>query len=196
LFCIFLSTQLADLRQAKIDETTLDEKLATLKSVEQSSLSGTDVSVKALPVENPAMFAISQVKDSAVLATSTVSAVKLKNETNNTISKDLSFASLETTVIASDADSVVKVMQGIINAAPVTTIDEVKIEKKLDAMSANIKLGLYWAALPAEVSAVDEPINDLTADEKGLLDKLSKLKQPIYTTLVPQETTDRPNPFN
>ena len=191
-----VNTQLTDLRQANVDKNTLTTKLAELQQVDKSVLDKSNVSVLAMPKDDPVILMINQLNSLASQKTATISGINFQLS-GGSADKGLTKARLSMVLGTPDVDTAVEVIKSIMDIAPVSTIDKLSVtQSQRGGIATDFDMYLYWAPLPSELPTIEKPIQTLTADETNLLEKLAKLKAPNYINLSPQSPSGRTNPFN
>lgn len=186
-----ISTQVKD---AKKSQTVLTTKLNTLKSTASITESGSEVALTALPKSNPAIMIMSQLKNISSQYPVVISNIRSTFADNN--SSNLMFVSTAFDLSGKPED-IMSFIKAIDNIAPITVIQKISITSNVDFYTANIVAQTYYTPLPSTIPSITQPVNDLTAAEKDLLNKLSALSQPM---VIPQantsgDTSINPNPF-
>ena len=187
-----ISEQGSTLNETRKTEGVLQQKESLLRQIETEVSSQVDVLANVLPEKNPALIMISQLKNLALVSGVTITTFKIgaQNDAGTVSFVDLTY----------DADgdlvSVISFLNTIKTLAPISTIDTAKINQHGGIASANVRIRVYFAGYPTKLPSLTEAVNALTDEEGGLLDTLSGLTLPVFTTLLPQEPTVRESPFN
>lgn len=184
----------SQVKDAKKSQTALTTKLNTLKSTAAISESGSEVALTALPKSNPAIMIMSQLKNISSQYPVVVSNIRSTFADNNT--SNLLFVSTAFDLSGKPED-IVSFIKAVGNVAPITVIQKISITSNVDFYTANIVAQTYYAPLPSTIPSITQPVNDLTAAEKDLLNKLSALSQPmVIPSVTPSgDTSINPNPF-
>ncbi|MBI4153450.1 type 4a pilus biogenesis protein PilO [Candidatus Woesebacteria bacterium] len=187
-----ISEQRNALNEARKSQAVLEQKESLLKQIETEISSQVDVLANVLPEGNPALIMISQVKNLAAVSGITITMFKTGAQTDTGA---VSFVNL-----SFDAEGELVSLISFLNTmkilAPLSTIEKVKINQQAGAASANISARIYFAEYPTKLPSLTEAVNELSAEEQGLLDTLSGLTLPVFTTLSPQGPSIRESPFN
>lgn len=187
-----ISEQNSTLNEARKAQEVLQQKESLLRQIETEVSSQVDVLANVVPEKNPALIMISQLKNLAAVSGITITTFKIGAQNDAGV---VSFVNL-----SYDADgdlvSVISLLNTIKTLAPISTIDTVKINQQGGVASANVRIRVYFAGYPTKLPSLTEPVNELTSEEETLLETLSGLSLPIFTTLTPQEPTIRESPFN
>lgn len=187
-----ISEQRSSLNEARKTQVVLQQKESLLREIETEISSQVDVLANIFPEKNPALIMISQIKNLAAVSGVTISTFKIgaQNDAGSVSFVDVSF----------DVDgglvSVISFLNTTKTMAPLSTIEKAKINQQGGIASANITTRVYFAGYPTKLPSLTEAVNELTGEEKGLLDTLSGLTLPVFSTLTPQEPTVRESPFN
>lgn len=187
-----ISEQRDSLAEAKKTQAVLEQKESLLRQIETEVSSQVEVLANVLPEKNPALTMISQIKNLAAVSGITITSFKIGavNDTGSVSFADVSYDA------DGDSVSVIAFLNTIKTLAPLSTIDTAKINQQAGAASANVRIRVYFAGYPTKLPSLTEAVNELTGEEEGLLDNLSGLSLPTFTTLTPQEPTVRESPFN
>lgn len=187
-----ISEQSSTLNEARKTQGVLQQKESLLRQIETEVSSQVDVLANVVPEKNPALIMISQIKNLALVSGVTITTFKIgaQNDAGMVSFVDLSY----------DADgaltSIIPFLNTVKTLAPISTIDTAKINQQGGVASANVRIRVYFAGYPTILPSLTEAVNELTDEEEGLLDTLSGLTLPVFSTLTPQEPTVRENPFN
>lgn len=185
------------LKDAKKTQTLLTTKINTLRSTASISETGSEIALAALPNSNPSINVMSQLKFLSSQYPVIIS--NIKSSYTEATSKDLTYVSTSFDLSGTSAD-LLSFINALERVAPITLIQKISITSGTDVYDANIVVQTYYAPLPSTIPSVTQPVNDLTAAEKELLNKLSSLVQPVVlpSTVVPTAGGDssiNPNPF-
>ena len=187
-------TKFKELQESQKKERILEEKLTTLNQLQNVILGKTEVSILALPSENPALLGISQLKSLANENTVFIhdnelgASVKFEEE----ITKAILSSTLD-----GEMNSIINFLKNIPSLAPLMNLDEIQI-KTISGTSvrSEIKTAVFWSALPTKFSSITEPVSDLSSEERQILERISNLKIPSFTVVTPQAPGTREDPFN
>jgi len=91
--------------------------------------------------------------------------------------------------------NILSFIQDIQKVAPLSTVEEIHIEKIINEITSNVSLSVFWGDFPTRIPPITEPIKTLTAKEEVLLDQLGNLTRPELTDLSATEPIIRDNPF-
>lgn len=186
-----ISEQRSVLSEAQKAQTTLTEKENILRDVQSLVPGHVAILANVLPEKNPGLIMISQLKNLATVSGVTLTTLKIgsENTTANIAFTDLTF----------DADgefnSLISFLDSLKTLAPLSSIASADINQLGGFASANVNLKVYFAEYPTRLPSLTEPVADLSPEENKLLETLSGLSLPTFTTLTPQEPLLRENPF-
>ena len=187
-----IAGQRSSLTEAGKTQTVLQQKESLLRQIAPEVGAQVEVLANAVPEKNPALTMISQIKNLAAVSGITITTFKVGGVN---AAGAVSFAD-----VTFDADgelvSLISFLNTIKTLAPLSTIDTVKINQQAGTASANTRIRVYFAGYPTKLPSLTEAVGELTAEEEGLLETLSGLSPPSFTTLFPQEPTVRESPFN
>ena len=187
-----ISEQSSALNDAKKTQGVLQQKESLLRQIETEVNSQVDILANVVPEKNPALTMISQIKNLAAVSGITITTFKIgaQNDAGVVSFVDLSY----------DADgaliSIIPFLNTVKTLAPISTLDTAKINQQGGLASANVRIRVYFAGYPTKLPSLTEAVNELTGEEKTLLDSLSGLSLATFTTLTPQEPTVMESPFN
>lgn len=172
----------------------LDNKLNLLRRVEERVLSAADVSLLAVPSTNPVIWSylqINQLIEENGIDVSVISIGQLTGA-NGYSTRDFGYK------VSGDLDSLENLIDQLQQLAPIMTVPSYDISstKLQEYFVANIQVQVSNAPLPKQLPAISAPIKNLNERENEILTVLEALEKPEFTTLDPQEDSDREDPFN
>lgn len=169
---------------AQRDQTVLTQKLQLLQTVGETVGVSVNAATAALPIENPALSVISQIKAAASENSVSISGLKSGTaiEAGPGISKvDLVFDA------AGSREQILAFFKKIGSIAPITVVDRVRVNSSGGNMLANVSVRTFWAREPEKLPASTDPITNLTTDEQSVLDEVSALSAPTFVEVPPAE---------
>ncbi len=182
--------------ETKKIRTTLEQRLTILKEFKAGILDDhSDITYTVFPDKNPGALALSQIKQITAEDQISVKSIEFTpaGELKNKINKTDILYQLE----SNDLTSTIRFLSKLQNTAPISTVDEVTVNTETGIVKTTLKSSVYWAALPTGLPAITEPINDLTAEEKNILNQVYSYRLPQFSILEPSSgSNDRVNPFN
>lgn len=181
----------AEIDSAQKSEKTLTQKLSLLQTLSTDAVLRVNVVGSALPDTNPALTLISQLKNVALANGVFMTTIKSSGGSANTTGlneANISF-SLEGT-----RDQIFTFLTAVSGISPITIVNNVSINESLGSLKADVSVKSFWAVFPKTIPDIISPIDDLTANEKRLLTKISGLTQPKFTEIAPTSEVN-PNPF-
>lgn len=146
----------------------------------------------ALPGKNPALSAISQIKNLAGANGVFISGFKIGIGAQAGAKATVTEIGFEA---AGPVGSILSLVSGIKKMAPITHIDRVELNLTGDYTQSSLQVRSYWAPYPTKMPALTEPASDLTKAEVAIVETLLDLTLPAFVTLVPDRPVDNPNPF-
>src|SRR3989344_5390898 len=187
---VFLRTQVAE---SKNEERHLTEKLEVLKSSEASALPLADLSLIAVPSDNPALTIISQVK--ALASQKGIAITSFEAKQASSVEEDISKTEIEL-VLAGEMRSLLDFLQALKTISPLVTLDQTTLRQESGAARVDVLLLGNFASLPQTIPSLSSPFNELTAEEKDILAKISSYSQPQFTEVLPSGPYERTDLFN
>jgi Tfp pilus assembly protein PilO len=187
-----LGEQSKILSAAKKTQSTLQQKESLLRQRETQISSEIDILANVIPEKNPALTMITQLKNLAITNSIILTSFKIGSQND---SGAVSFVDLNFDAEGA-VSSLINFLSSLKNLAPLSAIDKAKLNQLGGIGAVNVSIRVYFAPYPTKLPSLTEAINDLTDEEKDLLDTLSGLTLPTFTTLTPQEPSIRENPFN
>lgn len=181
--------------QARTDQTVLIQKLDLLRNVAVTGERDSNSTTLALPSENPLLAALSQLKNSAAGLGLILNAVDAKVSTSSTADQNISSVSIGFKVIG-DVHAIETFLTGIRILAPIITINSVKVVDNGGIYTGEIAVNSYWAGLPTELPTNVEDFQDLTQDERSILEVVNNLTKPSYVSLPPSSAAGKSDPFS
>ena len=187
-----LGEQSRVLSEAKKTQSILQQKESLLRQREAEVSSQIDILANVIPEKNPALTMITQLKNLALVNAVFLTSFKIgsQNDSGAVSFVDLNFDA------EGGVSSLVTFLSSLKGLAPLSAIDKAKLNQLGGTGAVNVSTRVYFAPYPQKLPSLTEAINDLTDEEKSLLDSLSSLTLPTFTTLTPQEPSIRENPFN
>jgi len=183
----------SQIKSAEKSESILTDKLSILRSVAQTSATGANSVLFALPKSNPALQTISQLK---VLASQNLVVLSdVKSTAGISSSSDLSSVNVSF-VLTGTREQIISFIKGLDTIAPVTFVSKMDLSELAGVNVANVTTKTFYAPLPKTIPTVTQPITDLTPSEKDQLVKILGLTPPVfgeYTVTTISEVN--PNPF-
>lgn len=188
-----ISSQLKQLKDARKIESTLQEKINLLQQMGGAVLSQSDLTVIALPENNPALIMLIQLNslaDKYALAI-TEKQVSMPLEAQGGLSK-----ATITFKTGGELLQLTDFIKGMRSLAPLSTLDEVSISKEAGVLTAEAKISVYFGKFPEELPPLTQPIKALTDGEELIFEKILGLTKPEFIELSPTEPGIREDPFN
>jgi hypothetical protein len=184
------NTEIKELSQ-KIE--VLDDKLEILRLIKNKILDDADMSLMALPSENPGLWKMAQISKLAEENNVEISRKELSNEKAS--------KGLRSTILLihykGELSDVLKFLENTFNMVPLTQISSVNLTVKGGKnATGDTEIEMFRASLPEKLPKLTEPIKNLTDEQEELLDTLSLLKLPEFTSLEPDPPSLRVDPFN
>lgn len=191
-----MSTLRSELFSLQNKRNSLADKLSVLQNT--ASLGITSFSedvINALPSSNPAVLVVSHVNQKTAKYDLTLENISVRGKTDEAeevFSSQISFK------VRGALSGISSFLTELLKIAPLVRIESVFLDSDIDG-SAVVTAGIrtYWASLPKSLPSIEEPVYDLTADEKELLTGLGQLEVPRVTEVSPQPRSETPkeNPF-
>ncbi|MBI3443680.1 hypothetical protein HY008_03335 [Candidatus Woesebacteria bacterium] len=188
-----LRVKLDELRQ---EETGIQEKLSILES--ERSIVGpfSDRILTVFPSKNPSLIVISQLKNQASRMNLEISEIKVGSESerqNGIFAANISF------VMEGESPIILNFLKNISKNAPITKIDKVQIgiSDLGNLPTATVLLSSFWSPLPQTIPNISQRVDQLTTEDKSILNSISNLNLPPFSELPPSASAfSRPDPFS
>lgn len=189
-----ISSQRQEIEKLQKDENILREKESLLRNLESSILSQADSALIALPDKNPALSAVSQLKNLSLQKATIIDNLKAGSpqEGEGGISKiDITFDIDGTFFSIFDFATSVK------NIAPITALQKLELsDAGAGASRATISVRSYWASFPEKIPTVSEPVKGLDEKDQETLSLFASLSPPSFVEISPTSPGVRADPFN
>lgn len=191
-------TQILALRtkveELKVEENTLSQKLSFLETSKDSALTLADLSVIAIPPDNPALIIISQVKKLAGEKGVIIENIK-STQTVQEEGSELGNVELELSVNG-PITNLMELLKSFKSVTPIISVSSVKLNQGDTIADAKVLIYGYFSPFPETLPSITSPLNELTAEEKDILAKLSSYSQPTFTEVTPSGPYERADVFN
>jgi len=189
-----LMTLKKSLSDSNKDEIALTEKLSILSASKESALSLADLSVVAIPQENPDLMLISLFKKLATERGLTFGSIETKSGSGIT-SAEIGSEEIEFNLDGPIA-SVFDFLRSVQKISPLITLHEVKINQNQNIARSQVTAYAYYAPFPEVIPSISAPLAELNAEEKDILAKISSFSQPTFSEISPSGPYQRPDLFN
>jgi hypothetical protein len=148
--------------------------------------------VFAVPDDNPAVSAISQIKSRTIAAGMPTNTIKVGNAVKE--------GTVDQVTIDFEVDGDISVILAIIsnlpNTAPLGVVEKITLtESVAPNYKAIISYKTFWSELPSVVPSVETSIKAFAGDDAKIIQKLRSLEVPQVTNFQPQPGVARDNPF-
>lgn len=178
---------------AQKQEKVLSQKFSLLTDVEETAASASLLTSSALPSQNPSLSVMSQIriisKESALNPINIKSGASVQDKAG--ISRvDVSFD------VEGGRSVILDFLKKVGTFAPITVVEKVKLNDLGGVTRAEVTLKAFYAEFPKKLPGLTEAINDLTNDEKNILDEILELRQPQFVSLTPSAPNERLDPFS
>lgn len=173
-------------------ENVLKEKEELLKSVDADISEQASLVNLVLPEKNPVLFAMYQIKALGVdrqISLSNIKVSLLVTEGSGLHKIEIKFD------LEGNMEEIINYIGALKSVAPLIIVDKVDFQIKELTASASVSIKSFWSPFPEKIPSLTQPISDITAEEKDILSSLFSLKTPPFYELIPQELTERPDPF-
>ena len=184
--------QLNELEDVNKTLAILQEKVDVLREIQGIVLSQADISVISLPEKNPSLLMLTQLNNLAqanVVSIINKSIQVAQSDSSGIVSMQLRLE------LEGEFTNILSFIRDIQKVAPLSTVEEIDIEKIINEITSNVSLSVYWGDFPTRIPPITEPIKTLTAKEEVLLDQLGNLTRPELTDLKASQPIIRDNPF-
>lgn len=187
-----ISTQLKAIRTAEKQVNTLTAKVELLKDLEPTLPSYVNAATLALPEKNPALLAISQLKNIAGQNAIFLEDLKISGGGQASGHSNLAVSFK----LSGTFEQIISFIEAMKSSAPIVALSDLEFSKTGgETVYVDVKANFFWAEYPEKISSVDSPLAGLTQKETDTLQELTKLKKPLFSTLSPQSPGTRVNPF-
>ena len=187
-----ITSLIAENEEAIKTTQTLQTKLSSLESTQTQISNYAQSLIAALPAKNSSLIALSQAKSLAAENSLVLD--------NISVGSELSDAAISHVDVIFDvtgaSQGVFSMIEALSNVAPISRVSKVKVTAVGASHKASVALTSYWAALPTQISAVSDPLGDISPQEQELLNKLGGLRQPQFLELTPTLGAGKIDPFS
>lgn len=180
--------------RSREEEKILSQKLALLSKSQESSLSLADLSLLAVPPERPTLMVISLLKSFATEKGVTIKSIEATAESAPS-EESMSQSDIKLK-LEGNSGNLFEYLKVLKTMLPLNTLGEIKISQEAGIARADIELSAYFIPLPTILPAITTPMNELSAEEKDILAKISTYSQPTFTELAPSGPYERGDLFN
>ena len=170
------------INQSKEIENILTEKLSVLQSVSESFSQGVNLVTLALPEGNPAITAVSQLKNIALKNSVAIASIKSGGSDGGT--SGLPFANT-TFQVTGPRSGILGFLKNVEEMAPLSKVDKVRISENGGITLANVTVKTYWSAYPKTIPTITQPVANITSSEKQIIGQLTGLIQPTFSNVQP-----------
>jgi len=176
----------------KSTELVLEQKEELLRSADGGLFDQANVANIALPEKNPVLFSLYNIKNSGMNGLVELANIKIG-------SAGMGDSGINKISISFDINGqIMDVLNGINqlkNVAPLIILDKVDFQIEGPLASASVGVSSFWSPFPGKIPSLTQPLSEMTAGEKEILVSLLSLTRPSFVQLIPQEATERENPF-
>lgn len=188
-----------DLKRVESEEVVLNKKLSFLRKIRSDVLEKTNVTVLALPEDNPATYLISMIKKHADQVEIPVSKMRIGGGQTGKQEEVIS-SRFEVQMAGSDNEAgmmpAVAYLELLMKSIPVLNINKVGLSDKSGEFAIDIDGLLYNSKFPTEMPPLTKPIKELTGSDEDLIKEISEMSKPDFFVLSPAEPKeDRRSPF-
>lgn len=174
------------------EKDILQKKLQTLSRFQATIEEQSGVAAIALPNENPIFIKLSQAKRYAQDNETAIEEIK----TRSVLEKDdISQTGFELGIRANDFREFVDYIKTVENSSPITRFTKMVISQREESVLSEVEMNVYWSPIPETIAKTDQPVQDLTAEERALLSQIVSLQLPDNANLSPRVFEERDNPF-
>lgn len=187
-----ISDQRARLGESRKTENVLESKLSTLNAVQGEAIDLANLTVAALPQDNPALSVVSQIKNLSASLGLTLRNLKVGGEMGegSLFREEIVFD------LAGPLSQIVEFLNTLKTLAPITTLQKIEFSQTQGISLATVTIRSYWAAFPTSLPEISDPTPSLTDEEREMISQLSSLGAPAFIEVTPSEPTVRGDPFN
>lgn len=186
-------TQINDkIKSAKQTKNLLTQNLTILDSVADIQGINDNFLEIAIPEKNASLFFVSLIK--LLASEEGLSVANLEASAGSEATGGISRSSISFDVEGS-IDGVESFIDKINSSLPVSSISTVDTTLSGDFVRATLAISVFSAALPEKIPAITAPVNDLTQDEKQLLQSLGDYNVPSFSNPAVSVGGGRENPF-
>ena len=177
-------------------ERILKDKASFLRQIRGTQLEDTGVSLTAHPHNNPSVWMISHLRQ--LEGNFSLTSKDIRISFNQEGSEELKKAQIDTEIEGGDIYAILDFLLSFPTLAPISRLNEVSLKQEAakNIVSSEVKITIYWSALPTKIPPITEPVTALSDKELKTLELVSILRPPQFTSLSPEFPVDRPNPFN
>jgi Tfp pilus assembly protein PilO len=186
-----ISSQNEEIAKTQKEENILSAKLIFLSEVESQIGSQAEALTFYLPDEHPALSIIAQIKSLASPYNLAVENIRVGTEAKE--------GSVSKVSVDFDVDgqtsAILTYLKALKSAMPIMTFSRIKIAGVTEVVRASITLNGFWSPLLTKIPAITEPVEELTPDEKSLIEQITGFTKLPFGKVAPSSPAARGNPF-
>jgi Tfp pilus assembly protein PilO len=171
---------------------TLTEKISVLTTVQNVVADNASVVAIALPDSNPSLAVLNQLKSLA--ATNSVVLASIKSGAEIQDASGLSRSDI-TFEVQGGKGEVVNFIKSISTIAPISVVDQIRLNQTNATTRASLTVKTYWSSLPTQLPAVTQAVSQLSQEEIQQIGELQGLIRPQFSILTPEAGGGKPDPF-
>ncbi|GEM_PF-1670794 len=181
------------------EEAALTEKVTILRNrknalsaLEPEVLAQSNKVTEVLPTQNSSLIVSSQVRSAA-----SENNVTLRNYSSGVFTDPTNpdLGSLQVGMVAEgESASILKFLETLTGVSPYIAIETINMSQSSLTTIAQLSLRSFWSPLPTQLPALTEPLQELSQEERQLLQSLEIYKSPVFS--LPQGQNDLPITVN
>ncbi|MFC1649729.1 hypothetical protein ACFL2C_03405 [Patescibacteria group bacterium] len=189
-----IGTQFSELTEAQELNDQLEAKVSILSDLGKRASVGSESLMIALPERNPALMFMSQInllteEENIALTDTEVSAQLF-------FADDISHAIVSSTVESENLSDILNLTVDLSEYLPYNQTETLKIKWLQGIYLGEIDSKIYWSPKPTTIDSVSQSIQDLNSTEIEVLDEISSLEKPQFSSTEPKDELPRDDPFN
>lgn len=194
-----INEKLKEYESAHSKEVLLSDKLDSLKKISITSLDPQDITVVAMPSNNPVVWVISNMRRLSEEYGVEVGGISVGRQGVGGADKILSSV-IDFECRAESMEAFLSFVDDLTKTLPITSLDAVTVNKKsgtdVNVFEGKVSLEVYWSEFPTTLPALTQPVNELTNEDLNLIGAVSRYESLSFVDLLPSEPVDRAQPFN
>lgn len=180
--------------ESKKNISSLNNKISILESVSTVIAGDTTFLDIVIPSASSSLYAISQIKNQALLNNLLVANIKAGNPVPSVSNVTKTIISFD---LEGEPESTYNYLRSFKKMLPLMSLEKVKISSVDGIYKTNVSLAVYTSDLPKKIPSITSDANKLTDTELNILKELVNYTLPIFIKPSPSEVdTPKEDPFN
>jgi len=172
---------MSQIKQTQSKLEIVESKIAILESATVDVKDFVNIAAFAVPEKNPSLVAASQIRELASANNILLDAFLIFPQSQSFSSEDGQISTHQISFTAASAEyiDIIEFIRSLSRLLPLLKIESIEIkEKSLEGFEAEIKLNVFSAPYPNNLTLIDEPLAGLSGSEQEILAVLESYDTP------------------